>query len=148
MSDLCRQLLDTTATGWNAAWGNFLFNVELVRSLGHPAEATAIIQAGEGWQGDGWTTSRASRVLHEVTGVPLVAATIGDYKAAFLYGLALHWSLDVASFNLSERAADAALDLRPPLATVRKEIMRRRRTRRWRTTRRPWRSTCFPGKKS
>ena len=50
-------------------------------------------------------------MFYEATGVPLVSDTVEDYKGAFLYALALHWGLDVASFELSERASDAAFAL-------------------------------------
>ena len=111
MSELQRLLVDTTGPTWSATWSSFLFNVEAVKSLGTPNDAQAIITSGEAWRGDGWSTSRASKILYQVTSVPLVSATIEEYKAAFLYSLALHWGLDVPTYELSERASDAAFAL-------------------------------------
>ena len=106
-----RKLSDTSGPEWSATWSSFLFNIEAVVSLGTPSDPTAIITAGEKWEGEGWATSRASKVLYEATGVPLVSASVDDYKGSFLYALALYWSLDVARFNLGERASDAAFAL-------------------------------------
>jgi len=82
-----------------------------VKSLGTPVDGQAIISSGEAWRGDGWSTSRALKVLYQVTSVPLVAASIAEYKGAFLYSLSLHWGLDVPAYELSERASDAAFAL-------------------------------------
>ena len=111
MTEIIKRLRDTNDPEWSATWSTFLFNVKAVNELGYPAKAQAIITAGEVWRGDGWTTGRASKVLYETTGVPLVSANVEDYKGSFLYALALHWGLDVASFELSERASDAAFAL-------------------------------------
>ena len=121
MSELIGKLLDNTSSEWSTTWSTFLFNVLAVQALGYPPQAQDIITAGEAWRGDGWTTSRASKVLYEVTGVPLVSATVEDYKGAFLYALALHWGLDVASFELSERASDAAFALASAFSWVDQE---------------------------
>jgi hypothetical protein len=111
MTELERKLCDMASVEWSPTWSSFLFNVEAVVSLGTPSDPTAIITAGEKWEGEGWTTSRASKVLYETTGVPLVSASVEDYKGSFLYSLALYWSLDVARFDLGERASDAAFAL-------------------------------------
>ena len=85
--------------------------MQAVSAIAYPAEAQEIITAGEAWTGTGWTTGHASKVLYEATGVPLVSSNVEEYKGSFLYALALHWGLDVASFELSERASDAAFAL-------------------------------------
>ena len=82
-----------------------------VKEMGTPVEAPAILSAGELWQGEGWTTGRASKALYQVAGVPLVSPEVKDYKGAFLYALALHWNLDIIKFELSEKAAEAAFSL-------------------------------------
>ena len=118
MSELVRRLCDVNGADWSTTWSSFLFNVRAVIELGYPKEAQAIITAGEQWRGEGWTTGRASKALYEVTGVPLVSANVEDYKGSFLYALALHWGLDIATFDLSERASDAAFALAAVFADV------------------------------
>ena len=101
-------------TQHGAAWGKFLFNVEQARALG-PLEkpvAVQIIEAGVKWtSADGWTTSRASQRLYQLTGVPLVTNNMTEYKHAWLYALTMVWAVDVETLLLSDRAAEAAFGL-------------------------------------
>ena len=60
------------------------------------------------YDGAGWTTSRAYRVLLEATGVPLVKGSINEYLAAFWFALALVWDTEIVTVDLSEPAAAAA----------------------------------------
>ena len=96
---------------FEAAWSTFMFNVEAVRGLGQVdgPSASAILTGGQAWQGAGWTTGKASRLLYKATGVPLVSAQFEDCKGIFLYALALHWNLDVTAMDL--KAPDGAFAL-------------------------------------
>ena len=111
MADFVQKLVDIQHPEWSQTWSWFLFNVPAVRQLGNPPEAGAILVAGDQWIGEGWTTGKASKVLYDVTGVPLVRGNFGDSKGAFLYALCLRWGLDVGTFNLPERSAEAAFIL-------------------------------------
>ena len=104
-------LTNVTQPEWSSTWSSFLLNIQAVRNLGVPNDPASILAAGEPWNGEGWTTGRAGKVLYEITGVPLVSSNVEDNKGSFLYALALHWSLDVANFNLTEKAAEAAFAL-------------------------------------
>ena len=95
------------------AWSQFLFNVAAAKKLVgfSPEEAVTVLQAGSRWEGCGWTTSRASRTLNSLTGVCLVASAVSAYRDAWLYALPMAWGVDVASLDLSDRAAEAAFAL-------------------------------------
>ena len=90
-----QQLLKVDELDGQNAWGTFLFNVPLARSLGgiSAEEATVLLQAGCKWAGNGWTTSRASRALHSLTGIPLVASTVAAYRDAWLYALSMAFNV-------------------------------------------------------
>ena len=104
-------MITPTHPDYLTTWSTFFYNIQAVKSLGTPQEASAIISAGEDWNGHGWTTGRASKVLYEITGVPLVSGNLTEYKGSFLYALALHWGVDLATFDLTEKAAEAAFAL-------------------------------------
>ena len=57
-------------------WSRFMSNVAQAQSLGQlPREdAWRLLCFGARYKGSGWTTSRASRALFELTNVPLVAS--------------------------------------------------------------------------
>ena len=90
------------------------FDVEKSREIavflkGKTARAGDLLAAGSRWSGAGWNTSRASRALQSLTGVPLVSSDLDSYKNAYLYALAILLDVDIPSLNLSDRAAEAAL---------------------------------------
>ena len=58
-------------------------------------KASAILATGVKWQGGGWNTSRASKTLYDLTGVPLVTADFTQYRNSYLYALAMFWSVEV-----------------------------------------------------
>ena len=95
------------------AWSAFLFNVDAARALRGlpPDKAGLLLAAGHGWSGRGWTTSRASRQLHQLTGVPLVAATISAYRDAWLFALSVVLDVEVAGLDLTDRSSEAAFAL-------------------------------------
>ena len=107
-------LSDGVSEASQQAWKSFLYNVEQVRLLGDAVSqeaALALIGGGAKWSGSGWTTSSASKRLHELTQVPLVTADFKQYVNAWLYCLALLWNVEVAELTLSDPAAEAAFRL-------------------------------------
>ena len=107
-------LSDGVSEASKIAWKDFLYNVDHVRLLGDAIStdsALALIGGGAKWSGSGWTTSSASKRLHELTQVPLVTADFKQYINAWLYCLALVWNVEVAELTLSDPAAEAAFRL-------------------------------------
>ncbi len=95
------------------AWSAFLFNADAARALRGlpPDKAGLLLAAGHGWSGRGWTTSRASCQLHQLTGVPLVAVTITAYRDAWLFALSVVLEVEVAGLDLTDRSSEAAFAL-------------------------------------
>ena len=95
-----------------ATWSSFMFNVAQAQSLGQlPREdALRLLDFCARYTGSGWTTSRASRALFELTSVPLVASVVSAYRNAWLFALAMLWDIDL-NVDLSDRAAEAAFAL-------------------------------------
>ena len=96
------------------AWSEFLFNVPLARSFLEkvPKETTtACLNQGHKWSGSGWTTSRASRVVYELTGVPLVTSRVEHYRNAFLYAIAMAKEVEILELDLPDRASEVAYNL-------------------------------------
>ena len=78
--DFIQPLSDRVNEASKIAWKDFLYNVNNVRLLGDAIStnsALALIEGGAKWSGSGWTTSCASKRLHELTQVPQVTA---DFK--------------------------------------------------------------------
>ena len=102
--------LQKLAEGDSTTWSSFLFNVgeaQVVTKLlaeGQVAPELAVqaLVAGLQWDGAGWTTSRASRTLYQITRVPLVVPQLKPYVDAWLFVLAIHWNLDVPQAQLCE----------------------------------------------
>ena len=109
------QLLNANdETTWQHSWRDFLFNVEAVQELTSTIDAATaheLISKEVRWNGQGWTTSRCSRVLWELTNVALVSFDFNKYKMAFLYSLALLWDIDVNTLELDTEPAQAAFML-------------------------------------
>ncbi len=70
-----------------------------------------LLAAGHGWSGREWTTSRASRQLHQLTDLPLVAATITAYQDAWLFALSVVLDVQVAGLDITGRSSEAAFAL-------------------------------------
>ena len=85
-------------------------NAEFLKEKVVP-KAADVLAAGARWSGAGWNTSRASRALHSLTGVPLVSGDLDSYKNAYLYALAILLDVDIPSLSLSDRAAEVAFGL-------------------------------------
>ena len=105
--------------GYHEAWSTFLFNPEAVRAVTEEIQqdgdrATAILQCGMAWNGQGWTTGTASRKLWNAAGVTLVSSNFSDYINAHLFALCLLWGLDVHQLDLPQRTAEAAFALLAP----------------------------------
>ena len=118
------------------SWQEFCFDVAkmvaLRAELRDPETASSVLTAGCRYQGQGWCTSRASRALYETTGTALVTSSFDDYKHCFLFGLAIFLGVEVPTFDLSDKQAEAAyalashaehvqggmqVDERPPVAS-------------------------------
>ena len=95
------------------AWCSFLFDIPAARSLSAlpSEEALKLLQAGHRYSGAGWTTSRASRTLHALTGIPLVASAVSAYRDAWLYALSMAWNVEVVGLDLTDRSAEASFAL-------------------------------------
>jgi hypothetical protein len=108
---------------YHEAWSTFLFNPDVVRAVteelqGDVEGATAILQAGMAWNGQGWTTGTASRKLWTASGVTLVSSNFSDYINAHLFALCLLWGLEVAQLDLPQKTAEAAFELLAPYGPV------------------------------
>ena len=112
--DLVQVLQNPDHQDFEQAWSSFFLDVNRVQAL--PGQVTAdqaraLIQAGQRWSGAGWNTSRASKALWNLTGVPLVKAAWMDYRNAFLYALSLFLEVDVQELDLGDKVAEAAFTL-------------------------------------
>ena len=98
---------------FQATWSEFLFNIDEARRLQSipSSDAQAVLNAAPQWLGGGWTTTRASRVLYSLTGVPLVTTAFSQYRSAWVYALALFWNIQLDLADLPDRAAEAAFQL-------------------------------------
>ena len=85
----------------------------------HDKQAAELLRQGARWQGTSWNTSRASKALHAITGVPLVSGDFTQYVNAFLYAVAITLDLEIPSLSLSDRAAEAAFNLDPSCSALR-----------------------------
>lgn len=109
-----QSLVDPSSELFEQSWNTFFLDVARVRAVcgGIPPEAaSALLAAGQKWQGTGWNTGKASKILYSLTGVPLVKGVWSEYRNAFLYALALFLEVEVPELDLSDRVADAAFAL-------------------------------------
>ena len=122
--DVLRKTMATTFTtrtltnpedqAYGSAWKEFFLNFNLVRHLLDTGDANLIEEvctAGLQWDGQGWSTARATAKLYELTKVALVSDDINEYKLSFLFSLALAGKVEVPTLKLTERSSDAALRL-------------------------------------
>ena len=111
--ELFQKLLEVDKESGKQAWRSFLFNLEearLLKSLMTEERAQVLFQAGTLWNGDGWNSTSASKVLYNLTGVPLVSGEFGHYRDCWMYAIAVYW--DVGSqVTLQDSVANAAFQL-------------------------------------
>ena len=108
------QLLKAEEPEGIRAWAEFFMNVPLARKFltQIPKEvATACLNQGLKWSGQGWSTSRASRKVYELTGVPLVSSRVEEYRDAFLFALAMALEVEIQGIDLGDRASEVAYHL-------------------------------------
>ena len=70
-----QHLVDSSSERFEQSWNAFFLDVARVRGLYGvipPESAQELIAAGQKWAGSGWNTSKASKSLYSLTGVPLV----------------------------------------------------------------------------
>ena len=99
---------------FEAAWNTFFLDVTRVQALPgllSAEDARSLITAGQRWSGSGWNTSKASKAIYALTGVPLVKAAWVDYRNAFLYALSLLLEVDVQELDLGDKVAEAAFTM-------------------------------------
>ena len=98
---------------FQSVWNEFFCNTALVKALGSVdvGVATQLVNAGALWTGEKWSTGRASTALYRATNIPLVSRNFEDYKAVFLYSLAMHFIVDVSAMDLPAEGAAAAFQL-------------------------------------
>jgi hypothetical protein len=112
--DFAPVLADPRHPDFEKAWNTFFLDVSLVQNFAAQANsevAKAVLLAGQQWTGSGWNTSKASKTLWSLTGVPLVKAAWVDYRTAFLYALSLLLEVEVLELDLNDRVSDAAFEL-------------------------------------
>ena len=71
----------------------------------------AVVEGGLKFSGTGWTSSKASRCLYELTGIGLVEAYFQGYLELWLITLCLSREIDVLSKELSSEQSDATFAL-------------------------------------
>ena len=80
-----------------------MFNVEKARALAAlitPEQAQKMLIEGLKWAGTGWTTSRASSVLWNLVGIPLVTAEVSAYRDSWLFALAMVHNVEIGGITL------------------------------------------------
>jgi hypothetical protein len=95
------------------SWSNFLFNVPQALKLREKEkeQVMQVLLAGQRYSGTGWTTGRASKTLHELSGVAIVRAQIDGYRDCWLYAVALMAAVDLPAVELPPEVAEAAFSL-------------------------------------
>ena len=96
---------------FEASWSKFMFNMEDALSLKKPEvtkeQVVAILLAGARFQGTGWSTGKASKVLYDLSGVATVKAQIETYRDCWRYTLALLTDVDLPAMELPQGCAEA-----------------------------------------
>ena len=112
------QNLTGDGEGFEAAWSEFLFNTNLLKTLKDAGKESlsSIVTAGLRFQGQGWSTLRASRRLWDLTGIAMVKGSISAYRDVWLYTICLWGDLDV-NLELGQDQSDAAFALAQSLDT-------------------------------
>ena len=96
------------------AWSQFLFNVPLARDFVAQVSketATLVLNQGHKFNGWGWNTSRASKVVYDLTAIPLVTSSVGEYRDSFLFAIAMAKEVEVIGLELGDRASEVAYAL-------------------------------------
>ena len=116
-------LLNPDAPQFREKWDSLYCNLAGVHALGalSPEVAAQLLQAAQLWSGDNWTTSKASLLLYQTSGIPFVSSSWEEYKRLWLYTLALYYGVDVLELNLDPAAAQAAFTLVERLAKEKSE---------------------------
>ena len=107
-------LQSTDVEKFNAAWKEFFLNEMLVARFLAETSVELVhttLAAGHSWSGAGWNTTRASKEMHRLSKVALVASEITEYSHTFLFSLALVCGVEVQQLELSERGGQAAFAL-------------------------------------
>ena len=116
-------LLNPEAPQFQKSWDSLYCNLGGVHALGAlaPEVAAQLLQVAQLWSGENWTTSKASLLLYQTSGIPFVSSSWEEYKQLWLYTLALYYGVDVLQMNLAPEAAQAAFTLVERLASEKKE---------------------------
>ena len=95
-------LVNSDGPEYSTAWREFLFNDKAVpyflRAFS-TQEIGTVVEAGERWAIECWTTTRCAKILLSLTKVSLVSPNLQDYLHCFLYALVLVGELDVGTLN-------------------------------------------------
>ena len=86
-------------------WSQFLFNIDMALRLKEKSkeDVMAVLTAGGRWNGTGWNTGRASKVLWDLSGVG-----IDHYRDCWLYAVALMCQVELPQVELPTDVAEAA----------------------------------------
>ena len=70
---------------------SFLFNLEGLSKIKTAAaeQIVALLAAGSRFQGTGWSTGKACKVVRHMTGIGLVKSSIDPYLGLWLFTIAL-----------------------------------------------------------
>jgi hypothetical protein len=113
LEELYQALLRPEEPVGQEAWSTFLFNIDLARSFAYLSadETQALLACGSQWTGAGWTTSRASKTLFNLTQIPLVASAVAAYRDAWLFAFSIAYNVDIPGLDLNDRSSEAAFAL-------------------------------------
>ena len=106
-------LVADNGEAFDEAWSKFLFNLDKLlelKSFGGD-RLLQVLQAGARYTGCGWTSSRASRVVFELTGVAIVKADMLVYRDIWLFMLSMVAEVDLPSLTLSQEQSEAAFTM-------------------------------------
>ena len=95
---------------FDRSWAEFIFNIKQLDVLRNCGEDTvqAVVSAGLRYAGAGWTTSRASKELFNLTGVAIVKKEFAVYRDIWLFALCTSAGVDIPSLELAQEQAEAA----------------------------------------
>ena len=98
---------------FKASWARFMFNLDLalkVKTSGLE-NAMAVLAAGLRYAGQGWTTAKASKVLYELTGVPVVRAQLTVYRDIWLLAMSMICEVEFPAVEMTNEQSEAAFGL-------------------------------------
>ena len=112
-NELVQALTSVEGAAFSKCWAEFLFDtdkLQKVREAGQEA-LTAVVTSGMRYTGIGWTSSRASRTLYDLTGVGIVSADFKTYLWIWLFTITLLAEIGVPALELTAEQSEASFTL-------------------------------------